>query len=159
MATVDQTFVHRLAVLIGEERDGLQKFIALLQQEEALLIAGKIDTLTTLAEEKTALYRALQRLSDDRTVMFARVGARVSNENIRLALGSLPDALTSWDEVIALATEAKERNRVNGQLIRDRLQNNQQALTTLLSAAEHPQIYGQDGQSRPTGGGRHLGSA
>lgn len=159
MATVDQTFVHRLAVLIGEERDGLQKFIALLQQEEALLIAGKIDTLTTLAEEKTALYRALQRLSDDRMVMFARVGARVSNENIRLALGSLPDALTSWDEVIALATEAKERNRVNGQLIRDRLQNNQQALTTLLSAAEHPQIYGQDGQSRPTGGGRHLGSA
>lgn len=159
MATVDQTFIHRLAVLISEERDGLQKFIALLQQEEALLIAGKIDTLTTLAEEKTALYRALQRLSDDRTVMFARVGARVSNENIRLALGSLPDALTSWDEVIALATEAKERNRVNGQLIRDRLQNNQQALTTLLSAAEHPQIYGQDGQSRPTGGGRHLGSA
>lgn len=159
MATVDQTFIHRLAVLIGEERDGLQKFIALLQQEEALLIAGKIDTLTTLAEEKTALYRALQRLSDDRTVMFARVGAKVSNENIRLTLGSLPDALTSWDEVIALATEAKERNRVNGQLIRDRLQNNQQALTTLLSAAEHPQIYGQDGQSRPTGGGRHLGSA
>lgn len=159
MATVDQTFIHRLAVLIGEERDGLQKFIALLQQEEALLIAGKIDTLTTLAEEKTALYRALQRLSDDRTVMFARVGAKVSNENIRLTLGSLPDALASWDEVIALATEAKERNRVNGQLIRDRLQNNQQALTTLLSAAEHPQIYGQDGQSRPTGGGRHLGSA
>lgn len=159
MATVDQTFIHRLAVLIGEERDGLQKFIALLQQEEALLIAGKIDTLTTLAEEKTALYRALQRLSDDRTVMFARVGAKVSDENIRLTLGSLPDALTSWDEVIALATEAKERNRVNGQLIRDRLQNNQQALTTLLSAAEHPQIYGQDGQSRPTGGGRHLGSA
>ncbi|MBS0346763.1 MAG: flagellar protein FlgN [Proteobacteria bacterium] len=159
MATVDQTFIHRLAVLIGEERDGLQKFIALLRQEEALLIAGKIDTLTTLAEEKTVLYRTLQRLSDDRTVMFSRVGARVSNENIRLALGSLPDALASWDDVIALATEAKERNRVNGQLIRDRLQNNQQALTTLLSAAEHPQIYGQDGQSRPTGGGRHLGSA
>lgn len=159
MATVDQTFIHRLAVLIGEERSGLQSFIALLQQEEALLIAGKIDTLTTLAEEKTALYRTLQRLSDDRTVMFSRAGARVSNENIRLALGNLPDALASWDEVITLATEARERNRVNGQLIRERLQNNQQALSTLLAAAEHPQIYGQDGQSRPTGGGRHLGSA
>jgi flagella synthesis protein FlgN len=159
MATVDQTFIHRLAVLIGEERSGLQSFIALLQQEEALLIAGKIDTLTTLAEEKTALYRRLQRLSDDRTVMFSRAGARVSNENIRLALGSMPEALASWDEVITLATEARERNRVNGQLIRERLQNNQQALSTLLAAAEHPQIYGQDGQSRPTGGGRHLGSA
>lgn len=159
MATVDQTFIHRLAVLIGEERSGLQKFIALLQREEALLIAGKIDTLTALAEEKTAQYRALQRLSDDKMVMFARAGAKISNENIRLALASVPDALASWDEVIALAGEAKERNRVNGQLILERLQNNQQALTTLLSAAEHPQIYGQDGQSRPTGGGRHLGSA
>lgn len=159
MATVDQTFIHRLAVLIGEERSGLQKFIALLQREEALLIAGKIDTLTTLAEDKTAQYRALQRLSDDKMVMFARAGAKISNENIRLALAGLPEALGSWDEVIALANEAKERNRVNGQLILERLQNNQQALTTLLSAAEHPQIYGQDGQSRPTGGGRHLGSA
>lgn len=159
MATVDQAFIHRLAVLIGDERSGMQKFVALLQQEEALLIAGKIDALTSLAEEKTSLYRALQRLSDDRTMMFARAGARVSNENIRLALGSLPEALATWDEVIALASEAKERNRVNGQLIIERLQNNQQALTTLLAAAEHPQIYGQDGQSRPTSASRHLGSA
>lgn len=159
MATVDQNFIHRLAVLIGEERTGLQQFIALLQQEEALLIAGKIDALTSLAEEKTRLYRTLQRVSDDRTVMFSRVGARVTNENIRLALGSLPAALTSWEEVVTLAGEAKERNRLNGQLILERLQNNQQALSTLLAAAEHPQIYGQDGQSRPTAGSRHLGSA
>lgn len=159
MATVDQNFIHRLAVLIGEECTGLQQFIALLQQEEALLVAGKIDALTSLAEEKTSLYRALQRLSDDRTVMFARAGAKVTDENIRLALGSLPDAIANWDTVITLAREAKERNRVNGQLIMERLQNNQQALSTLLAAAEHPQIYGQDGQSRPTGGSRHLGSA
>ncbi|MBS0370436.1 MAG: flagellar protein FlgN [Proteobacteria bacterium] len=159
MATVDQNFIHRLAILIGEERAGLQQFLALLQREEELLVAGQIDALTLLAEEKTSQYRALQRLSDDRTVMFTRAGARVTNENIRLALGGLPEALANWDKVIAMASEAKERNRVNGQLILERLQNNQQALSTLLAAAEHPQIYGQDGQSRPTGGSRHLGSA
>jgi flagella synthesis protein FlgN len=64
-----------------------------------------------------------------------------------------------WDAVVALAGEAKERNRINGQLITERLQNNQQALTTLLAAAEHPQIYGPDGQSRPTASSRNLGSA
>lgn len=128
MATVDQNFIHRLAILIGEERAGLQQFLALLQREEELLVAGQIDALTLLAEEKTSQYRALQRLSDDRTVMFTRAGARVTNENIRLALGGLPEALANWDKVIAMASEAKERNRVNGQLILERLQNNQQEI-------------------------------
>jgi flagella synthesis protein FlgN len=54
----------------------LKAFIALLQREEALLVEGQIDALTALAEEKTKLYRSLQRLSDDRTVMFARLGRK-----------------------------------------------------------------------------------
>ncbi|MCK9258122.1 MAG: flagellar protein FlgN, partial [Azoarcus sp.] len=33
------------------------------------------------------------------------------------------------------------------------------ALSVLLSAANHPQLYDADGQSRPSGGGRILGSA
>ena len=155
----DQGLVHRLAGLIQDERTGLQGFIALLQKEQALLIAGQIDALTTLAEEKTVRYRSLQRLSDERTMMFARLGAKVTSENMRAVLGASPENLKAWDEVVALAGEAKERNRVNGKLITERLQNNQQALTTLLAAAEHPQIYGPDGQSRPTASSRNLGSA
>ena len=89
----------------------------------------------------------------------AKLGAKVTSENMRAVLGASPENLKAWDEVVALAGEAKERNRVNGQLITERLQNNQQALTTLLAAAEHPQIYGPDGQSRPTASSRNLGSA
>jgi flagella synthesis protein FlgN len=157
--SADQGFALRLARLIQDEHAGLQGFVALLQKEQALLIAGQIDALTTLAEEKTTRYRSLQRLSDERIMMFARVGAKVSNENIRAVLGASPEGLGMWDAVVALAGEAKERNRINGQLITERLQNNQQALTTLLAAAEHPQIYGPDGQSRPTASSRNLGSA
>ena len=156
---IDPGFAQRLARLIQEEHAGLQGFIGLLQREEALLIATQIDALATLAEEKTALYRALQRLSDERVVMFARLGAAVNDANIRVVLADLPDALATWESVVSLAAEAKERNRVNGQLITERLQNNQQALSVLLAAAEHPQIYGPDGQSRPTSSGRLFGSA
>ncbi len=156
---IDPAFPARLARLIADERRGMPGFVALLQREEALLVASQIDALATLADEKTALYRALQRLSDERIVMFSRLGAKVSNENIRIVLANAPEALAAWDEVVALAGEAKERNRVNGQLITERLQNNQQALSTLLAAAEHPQIYGPDGQSRPTAASRNFGSA
>ena len=156
---IDPGFAQRLARLIQEERTGLQGFIALLRREEALLIATQIDALASLAEEKTALYRTLQRLSDERVVMFARLGAAVNDANIRVVLADLPDALGARQEVVSLAAEARERNRVNGQLITERLQNNQQALSVLLAAAEHPQIYGPDGQSRPTSSGRLFGSA
>lgn len=156
---IDPGFAQRLARLIQEERTGLQGFIALLRREEALLIATQIDALASLAEEKTALYRTLQRLSDERVVMFARLAAAVNDANIRVVLADLPDALGAWQEVVSLAAEARERNRVNGQLITERLQNNQQALSVLLAAAEHPQIYGPDGQSRPTSSGRLFGSA
>ena len=156
---IDPGFAQSLARLIQEERTGLQGFIALLRREEALLIATQIDALASLAEEKTALYRTLQRLSDERVVMFARLGAAVNDANIRVVLADLPDALGAWQEVVSLAAEARERNRVNGQLITERLQNNQQALSVLLAAAEHPQIYGPDGQSRPTSSGRLFGSA
>lgn len=156
---IDPGFAQRLARLIQEERTGLQGFIALLRREEALLIATQIDALASLAEEKTALYRTLQRLSDERVVMFARLGAAVNDANIRVVLADLPDALGAWQEVVSLAAEARERNRVNGQLITERLQNNQQALSVLLAAAEHPQIYGPDGQSRPTSSDRLFGSA
>ncbi|HOY00462.1 flagellar protein FlgN [Zoogloea sp.] len=156
--SIDPGLTQRLARLIHDEQAGLKAFIALLQREEALLVEGQIDALTALAEEKTKLYRSLQRLSDDRTVMFARLGAKVSKDNIRIVLADSPDALAAWDVVVTLAADAKERNRINGQLITERLQNNQQALSTLLAAAEHPQIYGPDGQSRPTASSRHLGS-
>ncbi len=91
--------------------------------------------------------------------MFARLGAKVSDENIRIVLADLPEALSAWQDVVSLAAEAKERNRINGQLITERLQNNQQALSVLLAAAEHPQIYGPDGQSRPTASRRLFGAA
>ena len=106
---VDAGFPARLASLIQEERRGLQGFIALLKREEALLIATQIDALSALAEEKTGLYRSLQRLSDDRVVMFARLGAKVTDENIRIVLSHAPDALSAWDEVLALAGEEKKK--------------------------------------------------
>ena len=119
---------------------------------------NSIDPLLTLAGEKTERYRGLQRLSDERIVLFARMGIPVSGEAIRATLAPDPAALAEWEAVVDLAREAHARNALNGKLITERLQNNQQALSTLLLAAEQPQIYGPDGQARPTGGSRHLGS-
>jgi flagella synthesis protein FlgN len=65
----------------------------------------------------------------------------------------------SWTKLLILATEARELNQINGQLIALHMQNNQQALAVLMAAANQAMTYGPDGQQRGSGSGRSLGSA
>ena len=149
----------RLLTLLADEAAQLRGFVDLLAREEALLLEGQTDALLALAEEKTTRYRKLQRINDDRSHLLAQLGLKPSDETIRSLCGNAANATAHWDTVLELAREAQARNARNGVLITERMQHNQAALTTLLSAADQPQLYGADGQSRPTGSGRRLGSA
>ena len=56
----------------------------------------------------------------------------------------------AWSSLLAVAAQARELNRVNGELIQERLQSNAQALEVLLgSNAAAGNLYGPDGQSAP----------
>lgn len=68
------------------------------------------------------------------------------------------NAKRDWQTLLSLAEKASALNRTNGKLIATRLAHNQQALSTLLAAANQAALYGPDGQARPVGGGRSLGS-
>ncbi|QDF98167.1 flagellar protein FlgN [Azoarcus sp. DD4] len=151
--------LQRLALLIEAEAIQLREFVALLEREEALLVAGDTDGLLTLTQDKTDRYRQLQRLHDDKALLLGRLGRNNADAAIRELCAGLPRVLARWDEVLELARNAKERNALNGKLITERMQHNQAALSILLSAANHPQLYDAAGQTRPTGGGRILGSA
>lgn len=150
---------QRIALLIEAEAIQLREFIDLLGREEALLVAGDTDALLSLTTEKTDRYRQLQRLHDDRALLLGRFGLPNNEVSIRASCAHLPRVLARWNEVLELAGQARTRNELNGKLITERMQHNQAALSVLLSAANHPQLYDADGQSRPTGGGRILGSA
>jgi flagella synthesis protein FlgN len=144
----------RLERVMADEVGLLKDFIALLDQEEHLLVEGHIDALLALAEQKTHAYRRLQFLHDERT----RAIARLRQGDLQTVLTGHPAAAARWDEILAHAAEARRRNTVNGQLIAERMKHNQAALSVLLAAADQPQLYGPDGQSRPTARGRPLGS-
>ena len=151
--------VHRLVALIDGEAMLLRGFLALLEREEALLVAGETDALLTLTHEKAERYHQLQRIHDDRALLLGRLRKPNSDTSIRELCGALPATLTRWDEVLDLARRAQARNQSNGKLITERMQHNQAALSVLLTAADKPQLYDAAGMARPTGRGRHLGSA
>ena len=150
---------QRLALLIEAEAIQLGEFVELLAREEALLIAGDVDALVALCQDKNERYRRLQRLSDDRSLLLGRFGQPVTDAVIRSWLDGLPRVLARWDEVIGLARAARERNALNGKLITERMAHNQAALSLLLSAADQPPLYDAEGNTRAIGGGRMLGSA
>lgn len=150
---------QRIAALIDSEVAQLRAFVALLEREEALLVAGEADTLLTLTAEKTERYHQLQRLHNDRALLLGRLRLPNTDDAIRGLFGAQAATLARWDEIRGLARDAQARNALNGKLIVERMQHNQAALSVLLSAAGRPQLYDAAGMARPTGGGRHLGSA
>lgn len=151
--------IQRIALLIEAEAIQLKEFLSLLEREEGLLVGGDTDGLLALTHDKTDRYRQLQRLHDDRALVLGRLGLANNAQSVRSLLASLPRILARWEEILDLARQAQQRNDLNGKLITERMQHNQAALSVLLSAADHPQLYDASGQSRPTGSGRILGSA
>lgn len=152
---------QKLQNLLFEEAAQLRAFLALLEQEQQALVAGDVDRLMPLAEEKTRVFSLLAGLGEARNQALATASLPPDRPGVQAWLDRHPDLSGSrkaWQEILKLTVKARELNQVNGKLISTRLANNQQALTTLLSAANQAALYGPDGQARPIGGGRSLGS-
>lgn len=154
-----QPELQRLVQIIDSEAVLMRGFVALLEREEALLLAGDADGLVALSQEKSERYHQLQRLHQDRGLLLGRLGKNNGDAAIREVCAPLPDTRARWDEVLRLAGEAQVRNTQNGKLIVERMQHNQAALAILLDTNRHPQLYDAAGMTRTLGGGRHLGSA
>lgn len=149
----------RLVQVLEAERRLIAQFVDLLAREEALLVAGETDLVVALTHEKTALFQQLQRQHDARAMLVVSLGGSNDDAGMRAVCARQPDALRNWDAIIESGREAHARNELNGKLITERMQHNQAALSALLSAADQPQLYDAGGAARPTGRGRHLGSA
>lgn len=151
----------RLQNLLLEEAAQLRGFLALLEREQQALVAGDVDQLMPLAEEKNRVFARLAGLGDARNKTLAAESLPPDRPGVESWLDRHPELSglrKTWQDLLELTLKAREINQVNGNLIGTRLANNQQALSTLLSAANQAALYGPDGQARPIGGGRSLGS-
>ncbi|HMX15959.1 MAG TPA: flagellar protein FlgN [Rhodocyclaceae bacterium] len=148
------------AELIRQESDVLAGFVALLEEEQGLLIGGNADALPSLVERKNAQAAILARLAGDRGARLRAAGCTQDGEGMARWLAGDSAGRAAWEDLLPLAGRARELNELNGKLIADRLQRNQQALEALLPASRtQAALYGPDGQTAVPGGGRSLGSA
>lgn len=136
--------------------------MVVLQQEQQALVAGDIDKLAPIVEEKTRLAAGLSRFAEQRQRLISASGLpndRGGMEAWLASQGLNPKDRADWRKLLELTGEAQTLNESNGKLIAMRMQHNQQSLNVLLSAANQATLYGPDGQTKPTGGGHLFGKA
>lgn len=153
------------AALLGAitaEISALHQFIAVLEEEQKLLIGGDADAVLPLIEKKTGLIGALGNAGQQREAALRELGIEISKEAMEAWFAQAPAELKGkWQQLLALAQTANRLNNTNGQLINTRLQYNQQALSVLINASGNigDDTYGPDGHKAAGSGSRPLGSA
>ncbi len=145
---------------LAAERAALQKFVALLEREQGMLVENHTEQLLELSEQKSRDALELNKLAEARRALLKQHIPQLTVEAIRAWLETHSrEGLAAWQEVLSLAERAQLINNANGAVIQMKLRHNQQSLAVLSSAVNKANLYGPDGQpSFSPGSGRSLGS-
>ena len=135
----------------------IQKFVDLLKLEQTALSAGNTDALPEYADQKNLLAIQLSNLAEQRNILLSAQGFKSDRAGVESWISKHTkerSAGATWAQILALASEARELNRINGELIQLRMQYNARALEALMGANKSLDLYGPNGQSTSLGSRR-----
>lgn len=133
--------------LLNQEAEAIGLFISALQGEQDALKTANIDALPAFGEQKGRTIALLRRLGQERNA-FLRASKLGTDRDGLITWGKTSaDAEALVNRFLALAEEAKELNRLNGQLISLRLRNTQAALSALGSENDKKGLYRSNGHA------------
>jgi len=139
------------------EADTVARFVEQLKLEQVALANGDIDKIVGFTQSKSTLTGELTSLANQRNSALASLGLAADRAGIEAWFERHPPdvrAQNAWSRILSLASEARELNRVNGELIQIRMQHNAQALAAMQGASRSLHLYGPDGQTAPRLSGR-----
>ena len=128
----------------------VRQFVDLLKREQASLSTGSADELLALIAQKDKLAIQINSLAAQRNKSLDAEGFSPDRIGVEAWCAKHPTeetASNAWTSLLALANDARELNRLNGELIQIRLQYNNKALEALQGGKKTLDLYGPDGQS------------
>lgn len=145
-----------LAYVIGQEEAELKLLVAALGEEQNALKIGNTDLLEGIVAAKNRHLENLARLGHQRNQQLKAARLPADRPGLsQWAAKAGQEALVA--ALLAQADEAKELNRLNGQLIALRLTNTQAALAALNPQRAAGQgLYGPKGHTKFTTGYRLI---
>jgi len=133
------------------EIEALRAFVALLREEQRLLIRGETENLASFVEPKTRYMLELAQLGDQRQQVLRDRGLTPDRAGMERLLREhspgTPQLMAGWRQLLELTQTAQQINATNGTLIATRLNNTQQAISILFSTARLPGSYAADGST------------
>jgi flagellar biosynthesis/type III secretory pathway chaperone len=157
------TQVTLLAKILQEEGATLERFLALLYEEEAALLGNDPSAVEAVIQRKNELAEKLQGFERQkvRVVATTVAGGEAAQRAILAKWQTLPPLLPHWEEARRLAQLCQAQNQKNGTILREKQQLIQQALSLLLGTEAQLATYDGSGLTRaPLGGiSRKIGSA
>jgi flagella synthesis protein FlgN len=138
--------------LLAAEIAAVQRFIALLQEEQRQLRENEIDALENTTSSKLQLAGELEAIGEARRVHLSQLGFSQEDghsvENWLITQGN-PRLLQAWHTLQNLAREAKSLNERNGQCIALLSRNTREQLNALTGQQANGIFYKPDGQAAP----------
>lgn len=140
---------------LREEHKAMVYLVEIIKQEQAQLLEANIEALKQLTEEKSKVVAQMSEFATQRDQALSAAG--FTGKDIQLWLGKIgANASKVWEELMSLATSAKELNRINGMLINKHMTHNQSALQALHVAPQGGNLYGPTGQASAKTSSRRL---
>lgn len=153
------TDIELFVELCRDEISLVSRLIVFLEQEQSALVGGEVLKLEPLADEKSRALESLSEKGRERQLLLKKLGL-TGVTDVRAWIADKPEACSAWVELEDTLQKALVLNQFNGRVINQGLQNAEQALNVLKTAAASTLGYGRDGsQAEIPIGGRHLGSA
>lgn len=137
------------AISFDTEAALASRLLALLENEQSVLVGAEIEAMEQLLQQKSQLIQQLSLASQQRYQALSVAGFEASEEGMQRWLLQHNDAALagSWSQFQDMLTRSKEANRVNGLLINKHFGRNQQLLGVLQNTHKTGQFYGPDGQA------------
>ena len=135
-----------LAGLLDEQIQLAHAMLATLEDEHQALRLGDTESLNAVGARKAELVVELEQLEQERELMLQVDGQPQD-----------PATTQSWQNLLNLMAECRERNEHNGSLVRWRREHVAQALRVLRG--EQLELYDASGLTGATAGSNPLGEA
>ncbi|WP_255989877.1 flagella synthesis protein FlgN [Chitinolyticbacter albus] len=151
----------QLAALLADLEQALNRFNALLEEEEQVLTLARIDALSQLTQDKLTASGQLEARFQAFRAFAEFSGMPLTPPHLLDEALAAYDAeiAAQWQRIRAQSQAAKVRNASNGRLIDTRRNLNDRLIAELAQTRETPQLYGEDGRVRSLGGGSAFDKA
>lgn len=143
----------QLQQIIDQEIVAMQSLSQLLDEEQQVLVNNESEKLESITPNKNQLLAKVIELEKKRGDLLLKTGYSNDADGMLQLFAANTGSQSlenAWQSLLAVSSQAQEKNRTNGLLINRHLNKNQAALNILQSGSGHQagSMYGADGQSK-----------